>query len=113
MSGKIAEDAVPKVPVLIAVEEDVNDDLASCSTVATRAGYIWHSSGEEETVQPYLLGPQLHQQRALPFGEAFVELENFLGGRERVPVGSSSLSFFAPFDPPRPFSLCLAPSSQG
>ena len=53
--------------MLAAVEEDVGDGLSSRSAVAAGAGDIRHSSGEEEVVEPDLLGPQLYQQRALSF----------------------------------------------
>src|SRR4051812_33721271 len=72
---------------LAAVEKDMCDGLSSRSAVAAGTGDVWHSSGEEEVVEPDLLGPQLHQQRALPLSEPLVEPEYFLGGRWSVSVG--------------------------
>jgi len=80
-------DAVPEIPVLAAVEEDVGDGLSSRSAVAARAGDVWHFSGEEEVAEPNLSGAELYQQRALSLEQSLVELEYLLRGRWRVSVG--------------------------
>ncbi|KAH8626793.1 hypothetical protein IG631_18811 [Alternaria alternata] len=98
------------MPVLAAVEKDMCDGLSSRSAVAARAGDVWHSSGEEKVVKSDLLGPQLHQQRALPLSEPLVEPEYFLGGRWSVSVGCSALGVLAPLCYPCPFGLYAAPS---
>jgi hypothetical protein len=98
------------MPALAAVEENVGNGLSSRSAVAARASDIWHSSGEEEVVEPNLLGAQLYQQRALPLGPSLVKLKNLLSGRQSVSVGCSAFCVLAPFRCPCPVCLCLAPS---
>jgi hypothetical protein len=112
LSREVTEDAVLEIPALAAVEEDVRNSLLSRPAVAAGAGDIWHSSGEEEVVEPNLLGLQLHQQRALLFGEPLVELEYLFGGRWCVSVGCAALRVCAPLYSPCPLCLCFAPSSH-
>jgi hypothetical protein len=110
LSREVAEDAVPEISALAAVEEDVRNSLLSRPVVAVGASNIWHSSGEEEVVEPDLLSLQLHQQRALLFSEPLVEPEYLFGGRRCVSVGCAALCVCAPLHSPCPLRLYLAPS---
>jgi hypothetical protein len=92
------------------MEEDVRDSLSSRSAVTAWAGDIWHSSGEEEVVEPDLLCPQLYQQRTLPLRSSLVDLKNLLGRCGRVSVGCAALCVCAPLRYPCPLCMGFAPS---
>jgi hypothetical protein len=92
------------------MEEDVRDSLSSRYAVTAWAGDIWHSSGEEEVVEPDLLCPQLYQQRTLPLRSSLVDLKNLLGRCGRVSVGCAALCVCAPLRYPCPLCLGFAPS---
>ena len=68
------------------VQEEVGDGLLSLSITAAETGNGRDVSAEEEVIQTYLLGSQLHQQHAFPFAKPFVELQHFLGERQHVSV---------------------------
>lgn len=64
LSGEAAKDVVPEIPILAAVDRNMNNGLSSRPAAAVMPGDVWGASVEEEVVRPYLLGPHLHQQRA-------------------------------------------------
>ena len=90
----------------------MGDGLPPLSAAATRACDGRNVSVEEEVVEANLLGPQLHQQRALPLAEPLVELQHFLGRRRRVPVCRAAFLVFHPRACPLSLCLSLAPSSE-
>jgi hypothetical protein len=110
LSGQVGKDAVPEIPALAAVEENVSDSLSSRSAVTLWTDNVWHSSGEEKVIESDLLGAQLYQQRALPLGSALVELKNLFGRCRRVSVCRSAFGVFTPICYLCPLCLCLAPS---
>jgi hypothetical protein len=77
-SRKVGEDALPEVLVLAAAEDDVGNSLSPLSTAAAGASDVRNVSIEEKVVGSNPLGPQLHQQRALPLAEPLVELQHIL-----------------------------------
>ena len=85
-SRKVAEYLVPEVLVGPAAKEDMSDGLPPLSTLASRADGSWHSSVEEEVVEPDFLCPQLYQQSAFLLAEALMKLEYFLGRPRCVSV---------------------------
>jgi hypothetical protein len=87
-SGKVSEGALPEVLVLVAAEDDVGNGLSPLSTAAAGAIDARNVSIEEKVVESNLLGPQLHQQRALPLAEPLVELQHLLSRRWCVPTVS-------------------------
>jgi hypothetical protein len=80
-SGKVGEDALPKVLVLAAAEDDVGNGLSPLSTATAGASDVWNVLTKEKVVESDLLSPQLYQQRALPLAEPLVELQHLLSGR--------------------------------
>ena len=95
-----------------AAEEDVGDSLSPLSTATAGASDVQNVSIEEEVVETDLLSPQLHQQRALPLAEPFVELQHLLSGHWRVPVCRAAFLFFSPRANPGSLCLRLAPPSK-
>ena len=98
--------------MLAAAEEDVGDGLSPLSTAAAGASDVRNVSIEEEVVETDLLGPQLHQQRALSLAEPLVELQHLLGGHWCVPVCCAAFLVFSLCANPRALCLCFAPSSK-
>jgi hypothetical protein len=111
-SGKVGEDALPEILVLAATEDNVGNGLSPLSTAAAGASYVRNVSTEAKVVESDLLGPQLHQQRALPLAEPLVELQHLLGGRWCVPIRSAAFLFFPPCTDPGSICLHLAPPSE-
>ena len=90
-SGKVGEDAVPEVLVLAAAEENVDDGLSPLSAASAGTCDGGNVSVKEKVIESNLLGPQLHQQRALTFAEPLVELQHLLSRRWRVSVCRAAL----------------------
>ena len=111
-SGKVGEDALPEVLVLAAAEDDVGNGLSPLSTAAAGASDVRNVSTKEKVVESNLLGPQLHQQRALLLAEPLVELQHLLGGRWCVPIRSAAFLFFPLCADPRSICMRLALSSK-
>lgn len=112
-STEVAEYLVPEVLERPAVEQDVGDSLSSLPALAAGASNPWNSLGEEKVAQAYFLTAQLHQQRALSFSKAFVDLKYFLGRLRCVSVGCSFFGLCSPLGCPCSLYLSPAPASDG